>query len=181
MDHIRVDDHIRLEAVNLSMATEIFNAIDSDRNFLRKWLPFVNSTKKVTDTEEYLKSLVNQKGGWKEEIYSIWYKEEFAGLIGFKDTDWINRKTELGYWITEKMQGKGIVTSSVKRLLSYAFRKLNMNRLQIKTGVGNEKSASIPKRLGFRLEGIERGGELHKNIYIDLEVYSLLKKEWLTW
>ena len=54
-----------------------------------------------------------------------------------------------------------------------------MNRIQIKCGVGNQKSSSVPKRLGFIFEGIERHGERHHFNFIDLEVYSLLKKEWL--
>lgn len=179
MEHIRVNDNIRLEAIKVSMASVIFETIDRDRNFLRKWLPFVDSTFRIADTELYLKSIIKQKKPKKEEIYSIWFKEEFAGLIGFKDTDWANSKTELGYWISQKMQGKGIVTLSAKELVKYAFRRMNMNRVQIKVGIGNVKSASVPKRLNFQFEGVEREGELHNNTFIDLEVYSLLKKEWL--
>ncbi|MFW5831176.1 MAG: GNAT family N-acetyltransferase [Prolixibacteraceae bacterium] len=178
MEHIPVNKHVRLEIVKLSMAAVIFEAIESDRNFLREWLPFIDSTLQVSDTEHYLENIIRQKHPKKEEIYSIWYKEEFAGLIGYKDTDWVNRKTEIGYWILQKMQGRGIVTSSVKELLKFAFKKLNMNRVQIKTGIGNEKSAAIPKRLGFQLEGVERDGEFHNGTFVDLEVYSLLKKEW---
>jgi RimJ/RimL family protein N-acetyltransferase len=35
----------------------------------------------------------------------------------------------------------------------------------------------VAERLGFELEGIERDGELHSRGYIDLAVYSLLKKD----
>jgi len=109
----------------------------------------------------------------------IWFKGEFAGLIGFKDTDPVNKKTELGYWIIEKMQGKGIVTNAVKKLVDYSFQNLKMNRVQIKVAVGNRRSSAIPKRLGFRLEGIERDGEKHQNRFFSLEVFSILKKEWI--
>jgi len=160
------------------MATTIFETIDRDRHFLRKWLPFVDATKQVTDTESFLKTAVKQRHKRRDDIYGMWYKEEFAGLVAFKETDWFNHKTELGYWVAEKMQGKGIVTSAVKVLLRYSFQKLKMNRVQIKVAVGNEKSAAIPKRLGFKFEGIERQGEFHFHKYVDLEIYSMLKKEW---
>lgn len=161
------------------MAVTIFEAIDTDRDFLKVWLPFVELTQQVSDTENFVKSIVGQKGRKKDELYSIWYKEEFAGLIGFKDTDWINHRSELGYWITSDMQGKGIVTSCVKELLRFSFQKIKFNRVQIKVAVGNHKSAAIPKRLGFHFEGVEREGEFHNNGYLDLEVYSLLKKDWI--
>ena len=179
MEHIRVNENIRLETVKDSMAPIIFDAIDKNRNFLKIWLPFVEYTFGVSDTEKFIESLNSQDGKRKDETYSIWYKEEFAGLIGFKDTDWLNRKTEIGYWIIEKMQGKGIITLSIKELIKYAFKKMKINRIQIKVAAGNKKSAAIPKKLDFRLEGIEREGEYHKPVYFNLEVYSLLKSEWM--
>jgi len=177
MDHLRVNPKVRLEAVNLSMAPVIFETIDRDRDFLIQWLPFVEYTQKISDTENFINSLAAQPGKKRDEVFAIWYKEEFAGLVGFKDTDWVNRKTELGYWLAQNMQGKGIITSSVEKLIGYAFKKLKMNRIQIKVAKGNSKSAAIPIKLGFQYEGTERAGELHRNKIFDLEVYSLLKSD----
>ena len=177
MDHLRVNPKVRLEAVNLSMAPVIFETIDRDRDFLIQWLPFVEYTQKISDTENFINSLVTQRGKKRDEVFAIWYKNEFAGLIGFKDTDWVNRKTELGYWLAQNMQGKGIIITSVEKLIGYAFKKLKMNRIQIKVAKGNSKSAAIPIKLGFQYEGTERAGELHRNKIFDLEVYSLLKSD----
>jgi ribosomal-protein-serine acetyltransferase len=179
MEYIQVNTQIHLEAIVLSAAPIIFDTIDRDRKYLRQWLPFVDSTRSVADTELFVKSLIYQKEK-KDDVYTIWYNLEFAGLIGFKDTDHVNRKTELGYWLAEKMQGKGIVTECAAGLLKYAFRKLRMNRVQIKVARGNHKSAAIPVRLGFIYEGIEREGELLENKFRDLEVYSLLKSDWIS-
>ncbi len=175
MEHLQVDKNIRMEAIKLSMAQEIFDTIQRDRNYLKKWLPFVELTEKITDTERFIQSILNQSESKKDEVYSIWFNEEFAGLIGFKETDWLNRKTELGYWLSEKMQGKGIITKCIEKLIRYIFQKLKLNRIQIKIAVGNVKSAAIPKRLGFQFEGIEREGEKHNQKYLDLQVFSLLK------
>lgn len=174
---MEVDRHIRLEALKQNIAEEIFLTIQQERKYLETWLPFVHATKKLSDTEAFVKSITNQTTEKKDEVYSIWVKNKFAGLIGFKETDWINQKTELGYWLSEKMQGKGIATKCVEKLTRYAFQKLRLNRIQIKTAVGNSKSSAIPKRLGFCFEGIERAGEKHNQKFIDLEIYSLLKKD----
>ena len=177
MEYIRVNSKIELETLKLSMTDVIFETIDRDREFLTRWLPFVDYTQNKSDTENFIKSVVNQPGRKRDEVYSIWYKHEFAGLIGFKETDWINRKTELGYWLAERMQGKGIITASTEKLVRFAFQKLNMNRVQVKVAVGNSKSSAIPKKLGFKFEGVEREGERHRNTYFDLEVYSYLKSD----
>ena len=180
MKSLVVNDHIRLEELKLSMAEEIFSAIEKDRDYLKRWLPFVDLTQGVSDTKIFIQGINEQKETRKDEIYGIWFDNEFAGLIGFKDTDWVNRKTEIGYWLIQKLQGKGIITSCVNKLVTYSFEKLKLNRIQIKAAIGNTKSAAIPKRLGFQLEGIERAGERHNNKFFDLEVYSLLRSDNLT-
>lgn len=175
MEHLVVDENIRLEPVKLWMANVIFSTIEQNRKFLQEWLPFVEMTQQISDTERFIQSILNQKGQKKDEIYSIWVKEEFAGLIGFKETDWINKKTELGYWLAKKMEKKGTMTACVKKLIKYAFQKLKLNRVQIKVAVGNNRSKLIPERLGFQFEGIERSGELHQNKFLDLQIFSLTK------
>jgi len=102
----------------------------------------------------------------------------FAGLIGFKDSDKQNKRTELGYWLSEEYQKKNIITQCVQTLCEFAFDELEMNRVQIRCAVGNLPSKKIPQKLGFVLEGIERDGEkLTGGIFTDLEVYSKLKND----
>lgn len=176
MEHIRINDKIRLERVKTSMAPIIFDAIHENREYLSEWLPFVEHTKQVADTEAFISSIKDCK---INEVYSIWYKENFAGLIGFKDTDVINRKTEIGYWLIKSMQKKGIVTNCVEKLMNLAFKKLKLNRVQIKVANHNLKSEAIPIKLGYKFEGIERAGELHNKQFLDLKVYSFLKADLL--
>lgn len=179
MEHLRVNEKTRLETLKISMAMDIFQAIDSNRTFLRKWLPFVDNTYTAADSEQFVKSIINQPRENRNEVFAIWHNETFAGLIGFNSTDWQNKKTEIGYWIIEKMQGKGIVTACTEKLLRFAFQKLKLNRISIKAAVGNHKSAAIPKRLGFNFEGVERNGEKVGGKFLDLEIYSLIKADLL--
>jgi ribosomal-protein-serine acetyltransferase len=178
MEHIRINDKTRLEQIKMSMAPVIFAGIDNNREYLEKWLPFVELTRQVTDIEDFI-SGINLEDANHDEYFSIWHKEEFAGIVGLKDTDWVNRKTEIGYWVTKNMQGKGIITACVDKLIRYAFKVQNFNRIQIKVAEKNHKSASIPIKLNFKFEGTERQGELHKNKFLDLRIYSLLKSDWL--
>jgi ribosomal-protein-serine acetyltransferase len=179
MEYLLVDDHIHLQLLKPSHSDLIYEAICRNREFLRIWLPFVDQTRKPRDTELFVKQISRNQEKTGDFVYTIWYKGEFAGLAGFKDTDTVNNKTEIGYWLIEPMQAKGIMTKTVKKLVDYAFRNLDLNRIQIKTATGNDRSAGIPRRLGFTLEGLERNGERNGNHYRDLEVYSLLKREWI--
>lgn len=175
---LNVNSELTLRILHLEDSQIIYEAMDQNRNHLRKWLPFVDMTRSENDTRSFVKSIVDDIER-RQEVFTIWYKNDFCGLVGLKDMDYVNRKLEIGYWLIEKMTGKGIITLSVEKLITFIFENLEINRIQIKCGIGNYKSSFIPKRLGFILEGIERQGERHQNNYIDLEVYSLLKKEWL--
>jgi ribosomal-protein-serine acetyltransferase len=178
MEYLMVNDNIHLQQLKLSHTDLLFETIDRDRKYLRKWLPFVDQTRKPKDTAQFIRQMEQNLKKNNDHVYTVWYKGDFAGLAGYKDSDKINRKTEIGYWLAESMQGKGIMVQTVKKLVDFAFRNLNINRVQIKVAVGNHKSAAIPAKLEFHFEGIEREGEFHTDRFYDLEVFSMLKKEW---
>lgn len=138
-------------------------------------------TKTLDDSVKFIESVFNAPDDTREIIFCIHYQNTFAGLIGLKfgQSDKANKRTEIGYWLSEKHQKKGIVTQSVSALLNYGFSELGLNRVQIRCAVGNIPSKNIPRRLGFLFEGIERDGELlSDNQFTDIEVYSILKREW---
>lgn len=175
---IKIDNEIELRQLEVTDAIDIFEAIDNQREYLGKWLPFVIFTKTVSDSETFVNSVVNAPRERFELQFTVRRQDQFIGLIGFKDTDRTNKKTEIGYWLSEKYQKRGIITKSVEKLCDFAFNKLDLNRVQIKCAVGNQRSKNVPKRLGFKFEGIERQGELLTgNIFTDLEIYSKLKSD----
>ncbi|MDE1206539.1 GNAT family N-acetyltransferase [Tenacibaculum larymnensis] len=175
---LKVGSDIELRKLELKDATDIFKTINKEREYLGKWLPFVEYTKELKDTEGFVNSVVGVSEDKLEYTFTIRRQDKFIGLIGLKDTDVLNKKTEVGYWLSEEEQGKGIMTKSVKEICNLAFTELQMNRIQIKCAVGNIPSKNIPKRLGFKLEGVEREGELLTgNLFTDLEVYSKLKND----
>jgi ribosomal-protein-serine acetyltransferase len=175
---IVVTDRLKLTLLKKESAGVIFQVIDQNRSYLHTWLPFVDNTYKEEDTEAYIKFVLSYKGPKPDFVYEIRMDNEFAGLIAIKELDDWNKKAELGYWLDPRFEGQGIATDCCKTLISYSFSRHNLNRIQIKVGTGNSRSSRIPKRLGFKFEGIERCGEKHPDRFIDLEVYSLLRNEW---
>jgi len=176
MQAIPVGREIVLKELSLSSAEVIFQSIDRSRNYLSEWLPFAKLTKSKADTEKFINSVIYSQDNKKEKVFEIWYQNQFAGLLGLKDINENYRKLELGYWLCQEMQGKGILINSCKVLIKYIFDSMKMNRIVIKVAVGNAKSSAIPKKLGFHFEGIEREGEALHGKFVDLEIYSLLKK-----
>lgn len=179
MQSIVVSNEILLERLQINDAATIFYAVDQNRSHLGKWLPFVDATKVIKDTETFIQTIISHREETRNEVYTIWFKGEFAGVIGFHNTDWVNEKTEIGYWLIKEMTGKGIISKACRVLIGIAFEKMGMNRIMIRCAVGNAPSGKIACGLGFTFEGIERAGERYHDLFFDLKVFSLLKSEYL--
>ena len=175
---IDINKVIRLKQLTLDDAPAIYETINSQREYLRKWLPFVDFTQSIADSEAFIRSIAANDPENVSTVFGIYVEGQFAGLIGYKNTDCSNKRTEVGYWLSEKYQGKGIITASVQKLVCFAFEERGLHRVQIKCAVGNIRSKNIPKRLGFFFEGIERDGELLADgKFTAIEVYSLLNTD----
>ncbi|MDR3651619.1 MAG: GNAT family protein [Paludibacter sp.] len=172
---LKVNNDIYLKETELEDAEIIFQTINNEREYLSEWLPFVELTQLISDTQNFLESV--SKNESNDLTFGIYFQHKFVGLVGLKDIDLDNKKTEIGYWLSELYQHKGIITLSCRTLIKYAFDEMNLNRIQLKAGTENVKSQRVAERLGFTREGIERDGELHSRGFVDLVVFGLLKAD----
>lgn len=82
-------------------------------------------------------------------------------------------------WYTPEAQGTLINSESRLLLLTYAFEKLNMNRVELITDPMNLSSRAAMKILGAVEEGVIRSHMIYKNGRVrDSVLFSIIKKEW---
>ena len=175
--NLTVDKEIILKDLNIKNAGSLFALIDSGRIYLREWLSWVDETNAIEDSILYIQSVSQGNVYTGRYVLEIWYKNKLAGLIDFHNGNKINMAVEIGYWLGKSYQGKGIMTRSCKKCIEYAFNEMGFNRIIIKCAVGNLKSQAIPKRLGFKFEGIEKEGQNLNGRFTDLVVFSKLKED----
>lgn len=170
-----VDAEIHLVEIGLDDVQAIFTTLVHERDYFSEWLPFVDYTQNMSDTQAFVEQVVY--GDPNNLTCGIYYHNHFVGIVGLKDTDMANKKTEIGYWMSANYQKKGIMTRACKAVIDFAFDELGMNRIQLKAAAGNIKSQQVAERLGFKREGVEREGELHSRGFLDLIIFSLLRSE----
>ncbi len=175
---LKVDGKIFLKDIELNSAQTVFDLINSCREYLGEWLSWVEETLQLNDTILYIHSVSGRDLFNGRYVFEVWYQNNLAGLIDFHCGDKINKSVEIGYWLGENYQGKGIMTRACTACIKYAFTKLDFNRIVIKCALGNVKSQAIPKRLNFKFEGVEREGPIINYRFNDLMIFSMLKKEW---
>jgi ribosomal-protein-serine acetyltransferase len=108
----------------------------------------------------------------------IMHRDVLVGTITAMHLDSLDRAGEIGYWLAEEAQGKGIVTRACRSLLDHVFNDLDMHRIQIRAATDNTRSRAVPERLGFTYEGVQRQAEHVGGRFRDLAVYSMLTHEW---
>ncbi len=141
-----------------SDAQALFEAIAESRDHLRPWLPFADEHQTVDESRHWI---IKQSANWilrDDLMLSIWEQASgrYLGGTGLHPHDWEIGYFEIGYWVRACAEGYGYVTEAVRLLTDYALDTLKANRLEIRCDELNLRSAAIPKRLGYVLEGRSR-------------------------
>lgn len=175
---IPLNENTALIFNEVSHAAELFALVDSNRAHLSRYLPWVPHMLSVTDMERYLLNCEKLNREGLDTSFNIFHQGRIVGRIGLSYINKANKTANIGYWLAEKAQGGGLISSAVKKLLVLAYEELKLNRVEIKAATINQRSKAIPEKLGFHFEGILRQAEWVNNEPLDLMLYSLLRSEW---
>lgn len=175
---LKVNDDTYLRLLRPDEAPMVFAEIAANRLFLRQWLPWLDENQTASETRPHLQHWWNGYHQGDGFSLGIFHEEQFCGTLGFHAFDHKNRITSLGYWLSERFNGRGVMTTCVAKLLDYAIDDRNMNRVYIRCATKNFASRAVPERLGFVHEGAQREAEWLYDHFVDLEIYSMLEREW---
>lgn len=167
-----IDQDIKIFLSIPKFADELFSLTNKNRNFLRKWLPWLDSIKTKEDTKKFI-ILQLEKFAKGEALHqSIFYKENIVGVLGFNSIE--NGVGVIGYWLDKEHEDLGIMTKCVKELIKLGFEYLELKKVEIHCATHNKKSQAIPKRLGFKEEkNLKKDAEKLNGVYYDQLIYSL--------
>ncbi|MEO8028530.1 MAG: GNAT family protein [Bryobacteraceae bacterium] len=169
---------VELRLVETRHAAAIWDRVERDRTHLREWLSWVDNSKSSADIEAWIDSQLKMYAGNDGFAAGIWVDGVFAGVVGTHPIHWPFRKVEIGYWLGAEFVGRGIITEAVRAIMIHAFRGWELNRVEIHCAVGNERSCSVARRLGFVEEGVQREAQLLNGRYVDIRVFAMLAKDW---
>lgn len=74
-------------------------------------------------------------------------------------------RVEIGYWLRSDVTGKGYATEASKAMMDLSISILKMNRIEIHHEADNLPSASVPKKLGFKLSEKGEGEDESKMVW----------------
>jgi len=174
---LTVDDDLLLRVPKIKDAPDLFQLMDSNRIYLRRFLGWLDRNQIEADTEAFIHKEHEQLQCGKSITLAIWYDQNLVGLVDLHDINKTSHSASIGYWLDESHQSKGIMTRSVKALVEYGFNTMNLHRIEIRCSVENKKSAQIPIALGFKKEGTLRDAEYLYGKYCDIYLFGFLSTD----
>ncbi len=131
----------------------------------------------VEDYEHLRPFAINEPETWKYSAVSLVGEQ---GCTRFYDIQLFHQTTQLGYtFYAERSRGTGINKRCKYLLLKFAFETLNMERVEFRADLRNERSIAAMKSIGCTPEGVLRQSlKLTDGNRRDSIILSILKSEW---
>ncbi|MDH5376426.1 MAG: GNAT family N-acetyltransferase [Candidatus Bathyarchaeota archaeon] len=134
------------------------------------------------DEEEFI------KGTWKRrqerKAFTLAIETiadgKLIGGVSLMNINWTNRSAMLGISIYDpKNRGKGYGQESINLVLGFAFRTLNLTRVELEAFDFNERAQKCYLKVGFREVGTKRKARFIDGQYRDVMIMDILRDEWL--
>ncbi|WP_308557646.1 GNAT family protein [uncultured Lactobacillus sp.] len=153
--HFTIDDlNINLVMPQTWQAVDLYHAIADDRASLGKWLPWAYKMQSADDEAKFIKGIQEKMINQRMIVLTILVNGQPAGMIDLHNLV-KNKKGEIGYWLSSKFQGHGIVTQSTLKLCQYAFSELNLQYVDLIVATKNTSSSRVAKHADFKLMGVQ--------------------------
>jgi len=171
--------------------------LETERLILRPWaesdipelVPLIGAREVAATTlriphpyrEEHAREFLRTVGKENEQRLSIRLRSDgrLCGGVGLFPTA-AHQHAELGYWLGVPFWGHGYATEAAHAVVRYGFEQIQFHRIFASHFEGNVASARVLEKLGMRHEGCLRQHILKWGKFIDLELYAILRQEFIS-
>jgi [ribosomal protein S5]-alanine N-acetyltransferase len=168
-DYAENDENLLYEILNDSDVNHYLQVPDISRDGVQKSFKVFSEDRTKTNRIFYY---------FKVQLKTT---HEYIGEIGFK----ISQKNEfggsahVGYMLKSVFRNKGYASEGLIECVNFGFHNLNLHKMTASINPENMNSKKLLEKVGFRRNAILREERLVKNKWEDIELYELLKKDFI--
>jgi RimJ/RimL family protein N-acetyltransferase len=171
----------RLTALNAETDAEALARWDLDSEYLRQ----LDSGPYRPNRAKQIKEAIEKQQN--EDPHTIAFSvrtltdDKLIGFVAFDEIDWRHGDTFVAIGLGDPAyRGNGYGTDALRVMLRYGFQELNLYRVQLNVFSYNERAIKSYLKVGFSVEGRQRGMLLRDGQRWDFVYMSVLRNEWET-
>lgn len=162
--------------------TDFENLLHFSLNEPELWKFSLVSGSSAAGLKKYIQLAIDARKEGKEYPFIVFDRltNRYAGSTRFYDIQLLHKTLQLGYtWYGKDFQGTGLNKACKYLLLSFAFEKMGMERVEFRADNLNKRSIAAMKSIGCKEEGVLRSNSVKQDgLRRDSIVLSILKEEW---
>lgn len=145
-------DELTVREYTMDDLEQLDAAIVRNRAYLLPWIgPWIKAEPiGLERRREIMQGWVDTYATGGDNAVGIFIGDVLVGGTGLHDRNEAS-DVEIGYWVDEAHQGRGIATRVSAALTAFAFQHPQVDRVLIIHNVDNVKSRRVPEKLGFEL------------------------------
>ena len=151
-------------------------AIFSDADVVR----FMSIAQLVSETAvlQFLDEIHNGFQAGTLYQWGVQFEQDIVGTVTLWRIDRRHRRAELGFALAKAFWGRGLMLHALPAVVEFAFKRLDLHRLEADTDPRNIASIRVLERLGFQREGRLRERYFQSGEIQDSVIFGLLRRDW---
>lgn len=134
----------------------------------------------IEDTRDFLRLVVGKHEDKTVAEWGLVHKRDrkLIGTCGYIWWQIANAKAEIGYSLSRRYWGQGLMPEAVQAAIRFGFETMQLNRIEATCMTENRASERVMRKCGMSFEGVLRETLFHRGRFVDLKLYSILIREW---
>ena len=172
-------DHYSLRLLRLGDLDPYYDMVQRNKERLAdRFVGTVSRTKTLQEAQEFVEEMIKHTISNTYFPYVIVDESEdrIVGFIDLKNIDWTIPKTQIGFYIDEAYEGKGIISKAISKIIEYCFDEKGFEKLFMHIHPENLAAKKVAENCGFELEGtIRKDYKTPSGKLVDLLYYGKVK------
>lgn len=175
-NHPLLGKRVHLNAIEPADGPALWEAVESSREQLTQWLPWVPYNNSPATSQRYAEACAADWDSGRALRFGVRdnRSQQLIGVVSLDNCVHLHRNCDLGYWLHSAFTGLGLMHEAATLCLAFAFDDLALRRVRCAAATDNHRSLRVIGRLGFHFEGISRQAEFVGGRWVDHAVFSRL-------
>lgn len=148
------DGDVTLRPIRVRDTSALERELMLNRGWLRPWEATNPDGFVSFDTRANIRALISYARTGAGIAFAIEVAGELVGQLNVSAiTHGSLSSAQVGYWVAQRVAGRGVTPTAVALATDYCFSRLHVHRMEICIRPENGPSLRVVEKLGFRYEG----------------------------